>query len=179
MASAVCAVQAAGIVDRRDLETVEVMGPTLEYLSRPAADDAIPCVMRGTIPPGVDVPLHSHGDPETFIQLSGEVEGFSQPAEGSRWIRIRPGDVFHVPGGAPHAFRNRSGEPAVSVIITTSKLGRFFREVGTPTVAGATQTSPPSEATIRHFLEMSERYGYWNATPEENARIGLTLPAAA
>ena len=29
---------------------------------------------------------------------------------------------------------------------------------------------------IQHFLITSQKYGYWNATPEENAEIGLTIP---
>ena len=29
---------------------------------------------------------------------------------------------------------------------------------------------------IRHFLQTSERYGYWNATPEEKPRVGISLP---
>ncbi|AZN99804.1 cupin domain-containing protein [Mesorhizobium sp. M9A.F.Ca.ET.002.03.1.2] len=70
-----------------------------------------PCVMGGTVPPGVTVPLHSHADPETFIQISGEIEGLSQSPEGFVWVSIRPGDIFHVPGGAKHLSKpvGRSG----------------------------------------------------------------------
>jgi hypothetical protein len=28
-------------------------------------------------------------------------------------------------------------------------------------------------------LALADRYGYWNATPEENAEIGFTVPAPA
>jgi uncharacterized RmlC-like cupin family protein len=34
-------------------------------------------------------------------------------------VTIGPGDIFHVPGNAKHAFRNRSSEPAVAIIVTT------------------------------------------------------------
>jgi hypothetical protein len=37
---------------------LDVMGPTIEFLVPPA--DGEPCVMRGTIPSGAAVPLHSH-----------------------------------------------------------------------------------------------------------------------
>ena len=40
-------------------------------------------------------------------------------------------------------------------------MERFFREV-----AGSTP---------EHFLAVSERYGYWNATPEESAAVGLPV----
>lgn len=47
--------------------------------------------MRGTIPPGVVVPMHSHPDPETFLPLSGELEGLVVSPEGFAWGRDRPG----------------------------------------------------------------------------------------
>jgi hypothetical protein len=69
-----------------------------------------------------------------------------------------------VPGNAKHAWRNASREPAVAIVVSTPRIGRFFREVA----------GPPSDAAIQRFLEVAERYGYWNATPEENAGVGLT-----
>ena len=48
--------------------------------------------------------------------------------------------------------------------VTTATMARFFREVA---------------ASPEEFLAISERYGYWNATPQENAAIGLTVPAPA
>ena len=49
-------------------------------------------------------------------------------------------------------------------LVTTGTLARFFREVA---------------ADPDGFLGISDRSGYWNATPEENAAIGLTVPAPA
>ena len=43
---------------------------------------------------------------------------------------------------------------------TTSKLGRFFREVGAP----VRPSGPPSPETVRHFLDTAQRYGYWNGS---------------
>jgi hypothetical protein len=34
----------------------------------------------------------------------------------------------------------------------------------------------PSPEAIERFLRVSERCGYWNATPEENAGVGVALP---
>jgi len=114
--------------------------------------------MRGTVPVGAIVPLHAHADPETFIGLTGSLEVLVEGA----WTRFGPGDVFHVPGGARHAFRNRSSEAAVTFVVSTARMGHFFREV----------SGPPTPEAIEHFLEVSERYGYWNATPEESAAAG-------
>jgi quercetin dioxygenase-like cupin family protein len=170
---------AAHLVDPRNVETLDVMGATVELLTRPATDDLSPCAMRGTIPPGAVVPLHSHPDPETFVAVSGEVEGFAEADGGSGWVRIAPGDIFHVPGGAGHAFRNRSPWPAVAIVVSTSRMRRFFREIGTPVTPEARQPpGPPSAEAIQRFLETAARYGHWNATPEENAQVDLSLPAA-
>jgi len=100
------------------------------------------------------VPLHSHADPETFNGVSGELSAL----DGDAWVRVGPGEIFHVPGGVPHAWRNDGDVPAVTTIVTTARRARFFRELAGPDA-----------------LEVvSARYGFWNATAEENAAIGLT-----
>jgi uncharacterized RmlC-like cupin family protein len=164
------------LYDPRKGEKLDVLGPTIQYVTTPDADDRDPCVMRGTIPPGVVVPLHSHADPETFIVLSGRLEGLATAREGVTWIPVGPGDIFHVPGNAKHAWRNPSREPAVTIIASTAKMGRFFRELGIPIGPANTTARPPSDATFQRFLETAERYGYWNATPEENAAVDIVLP---
>jgi hypothetical protein len=58
------------------------------------------------------------------------------------------------------------------IVISTTRIGRFFREVGAPDTEGG----PPSAEAIEHFLQTAERYGYWNATPDANAEIGIRLP---
>ena len=132
-------------------------GVTVEYLT-PLAD-GVPCVMRGTIPPGATVPIHSHEDTETFLMIGGEIEGLSDDG----WFTLRSGDVHHVPGHVKHAWRNRTPAPAVMFLVTTATIGRFFGEV-----AGKPEA----------FLEISDRYGYWNATPEENAEVGVQITAS-
>jgi mannose-6-phosphate isomerase-like protein (cupin superfamily) len=139
------------ILELPDGATVEILTPV---------GDGLPCVLRGTIPAGGVVPLHSHADPETFLMTAGEIEGFL----GAEWERFVAGDVHHVPGHARHAWRNVSRGPAEMFIVTTGTMARFFREVA----------ADPDD-----FVEISDRYGYWNATPDENAAIGLTVPAPA
>ena len=73
--------------------------------------------MRGTIPAGVSIPMHSHADPETFVMMSGTVEGLIDRNSGFEWVGIHPGEIFHVPGNAKHAWRNPGkaprGDPAL------------------------------------------------------------------
>lgn len=167
--------QVAHLVNDAELETIYVLGPTLRYVIEPSGDNDI-CLMIGTIPPGVVVPLHSHADPETFLPISGEIEGLAYRSDRDfEWLRITAGNTFHVPPGAKHAFKNVGQHPAVMYIVSTGRIGRFFREIGerlTPQ-----QPTAPSDEALRRFLIVSARYGYWNATPEENARVGITLPA--
>src|SRR5258707_15797214 len=113
------------IVDERDCDVLEVFGPTLQFLITPQSGDEAPCVIKGTIPPGVSVPIHSHPGIEAFYVLSGEVEVLSDPGGKAHWVAVGPGDFIEIPGNVKHGFRNRSKDPVVQLIITTSKLGRF------------------------------------------------------
>ena len=164
----------AHLIDVESAPAINLLGPALQFLIGPDATES-PCIMRGTIPPGMVVPLHSHADPETFFMVSGELEGLSYDATDLRWITIAPGGIFNVPSNAKHAFRNNGREPAVTIIVSTSRIGRFFQEIGVPVVPGTPTQTMPSSQQIQRFLETSARYGYWNASPEENARIGIVV----
>jgi quercetin dioxygenase-like cupin family protein len=172
---------AAHRIDLHAAETLDVLGPTVQILTPPTGDDRSPCLIRGTIPPGVSVPLHSHAEPETFLAISGRIEGLTERADGFRWIPIGPGDIFHIPGDARHAWRNRSDEPAVNMIVTTERIARLFREIGAAAepgraTGGSSTTAPPAPETIARFVAAAERYGHWIGTPEENAALGLSMP---
>jgi quercetin dioxygenase-like cupin family protein len=150
---------------------LDVFGPTIEFLSRPSEDDSALCVLRGVVPAGVTVPMHSHDDAEDFYILAGTQEVLTQRPGGLEWAHAHAGDYVRVPPGTMHAHRNASGEPAVDLIITTAKLGRFFGEVGRP-VNGA----PPTPQDLANFIETAIRYGYTLGTPEQNAAVGIELP---
>jgi hypothetical protein len=60
------------------------------------------------------------------------------------------------------------------IVVSTSKIGRFFREVGRR-VRPTEPFRPPSQEVVQHFLQTAQRYGYWIATPEENATAGIVL----
>ncbi|MBR0692404.1 cupin domain-containing protein [Bradyrhizobium lablabi] len=168
---------AARLVDLRTVQAIDVIGPSIQFLSTEERDND-PCIIRAVLPPGVVIPLHSHVEPETFIGISGRAEGLKVSGATFEWISFGPGEVFHIPGSAKHAIRNQSKEPAEVMLATSASLGRFFREVGTP-VAPGRRPAPPSAAVVQRFMEASVRYGHWNATLEENAEVGifLTLPS--
>ena len=65
-----------------------VFGPTLEFLISPGQVDSAYCVMKGTIPPGVSAPLHSHPDIESFILVSGAVQAMSQRDGVFEWLEV-------------------------------------------------------------------------------------------
>ena len=157
----------------RRILALELFGPTVEFLTSPQNTQSNFCVLKGTLPPGVSVPLHSHADTEDFFVISVEIEGLRQEGdEGYRWIKANTGDYIHVPANSQHAWRNISNKPVLVHIIATKMLGRFFEETGRP------KTNTPQPATsedLARFEGISRRYGYWNASPEENAAVGIQM----
>jgi quercetin dioxygenase-like cupin family protein len=157
--------QLANIVDNGKGAVLNLPhGTRMEVLS-PSREDAY-SVMRGTIPPGVNVPLHSHSDAESFYVLAGEGEVLVQTAVGLEWRILRQGEFIHIHGGTRHAWRNRSCEPLSMLIICAARLGRALQEM-------AQVDATP--AAIQRLTEISERYGYWLGSPEENASVGIVL----
>ncbi|HEX3643561.1 MAG TPA: cupin domain-containing protein, partial [Ktedonobacteraceae bacterium] len=98
--------------------TLDIFGPTLEFLTSPEETQENFCVLKGIIPPGVFVPLHSHPDTEDFIVISGELQCLKQDPKSYEWIDAKVGDYIHVSGGTRHAWRNVSNEPVILFVIT-------------------------------------------------------------
>ena len=164
---------AAGRIDIERAKVLDVGGPSIRHV---AGGEGEPQLLHGVIGAGMFVPLHAHPDPETFVMLSGTLEGVIVGDGHPDWAPVGIGQAFSVPGGARHAWRNDSDEPAVSLILTTSTLARFFAEIGTP-VHGPEDTQwPPSAELLQRLLAASARYGYWNGSPDDNAAIGLSVP---
>ena len=145
------------------------VGPLMQYLTPVTDVDNEYCLIKTFVPSGVTVPIHSHIDRETFYILSGELEGLAD----DRWQTFRAGDVFDVVGGIRHAIRNNSGESTTLLLVTTMKLGRFFRQVGR--VASGAPLPAPTPADLQRFTEVAHSYGYWLGNSADNAAFGIAF----
>ena len=105
--------------------------------------------------------------------ISGSKQVLTEGEGGLDWHRVNAGDYVHIESGTPHAWRNDTSEPAVDLIVTTRRMGRFFQEVGRP----AENAVPPSPEDVACFADLAATYGYSLATPEENAAVGIELPS--
>lgn len=143
------------------------VGPVFTYRT-PITVEQQYCIADVVIPDGVTVPLHSHADRETFYILSGKLEGCLDGV----WHSLKAGDVFDVIGNARHALRNNSGQSMSLVLVTTTKLGQFFLDVGRAAVG---DLPPPTPADMLRFLEVSQTYGYWMGDAADNAAVGIGL----
>jgi quercetin dioxygenase-like cupin family protein len=159
-------------IDARVGERIDLFGPSVEFLTQTSNANGAFCVLRGVIPPGVSVPLHSHADIEDFYVISGEALALRQGAQRYETTAHKTGDYVRVPSGVRHGWRNVSSEPFVSLIITTPTLGKFFLEAGRP-VEQASQ--PPTSDDFARLANTSAKYGYWNAGSEENAAVGIAV----
>jgi quercetin dioxygenase-like cupin family protein len=79
--------------------------------------------------------------------LSGEAQVLVQKDGGLRWQTLRRGEFIQISGGTKQAWRNVSHEPMEAFVT----------------------------AAERPLAELSERYGYWIGSPEENAEVGISL----
>ena len=157
-----------------DKQRLTPNGTLFEFLASPDEAGAEICLIRGTIPSGVTVPLHSHPDVEIFYVLEGSAECFQSTDGTPRWTTAGAGDVVAIAGNIKHAWRNSSRFPVTMVIVTTSKMYKFFHEVTKPFDPDQSAT-PPTSDEIQELARTVARYGYWMGSPEENRAIGLNI----
>jgi len=157
-----------------DKQTFDVFGVLIQFLATPGQLSDQISVMRGAIPPGVMIPLHSHADPEIFYVLEGSLEVFRSDGSSAEWLTAKADDVVSIPGNVKHALRNTSSAPMISVTITKVELFEFFRELAKPFDPNQ-RPGPPTPEEMRNLFALAVKYGYWMATPEENAAIGISL----
>jgi hypothetical protein len=132
--------------------------------------------------PGLWSPLHSHEEPELLYILEGSLEVF----RSSGWMRAGVGEVVLIPGNIKHALRNSSSVqanvverfaehlPMALALVTKSELYKFFRELAKPFDAKQ-RSAPPTPEAMQELFRVAAKYGYWLASPEENAAIGLKI----
>ena len=153
--------------------TFDIFGVRLQFLIAPEQSNGKISLYRGTLPPGIVVPLHSHPEPEVLYVLEGNLEVYQEIGTWQGWSISRAGNVVAIPAGMKHALRNTSSSPTTTVLVTQERLYGFFREVARP-VDGQPGT-PPSPEELQNLFSVAAKYGYWMGSPEENGAIGINL----
>jgi quercetin dioxygenase-like cupin family protein len=159
---------------RKDKQLFNVAGVLLQFLASPEEVGDTICVIRGTMPPGVVVPLHRHEDLELLYVLEGTLEAYRSSEGTPGWTSASVGDVVVIPGNVKHALRNTSSVPVTLAVVTKSELYAFFRELAKPFDPNLHPASPTAEE-IQELFAVAAKHGYWLASPEENAAIGLRM----
>lgn len=150
----------------------DVFGPTVEFLTLPGESTNYG-ILKGTIPQGISIPLHSHPDDESFYILSGTIKLIRQMNKNYEWVNISDNEFVHIPGNVKHAWRNESDKPVTGLIITTSTLGKFFSEIGR--IKTDKELLPPTKEELEHFEKTAANYNHWLASPEENEKLGIKI----
>jgi quercetin dioxygenase-like cupin family protein len=150
-------------------EILDVLGPRIQFLTALSDNDDDYCLIRGTVPDGVVVPVHSHAERETFYVMGGKVQALWEDC----WTTLGPGDVFDVPGTIEHAWRNISGGSVSLLFVVPMRLGRFFREIGRP--LAAVEPGAPKPDDLQRFVEIADAYGYWLGSPADNDAVGISF----
>src|SRR5271154_4004354 len=156
-------------------QTFIVLGVLLRFLSTPEQINDQISVMRGTVPSGVVIPLHSHADPEIFYVLDGSLEVFQAGGPSEGWQTINAGNVVSIPGNGRHALRNTSPTSTTTITVSKQQLYSFFRELARPFDPNR-PPAPPTPNEMQQLFSIAEKYEYWLASADENAAIGISLP---
>jgi quercetin dioxygenase-like cupin family protein len=151
----------------------DVFGVRLQFLVIPEQTGGQISLYRGTISPGVVVPLHSHPEPEIFYVLAGDLEVYATSGPQQGWSTSPAGAVIAIPGGVKHALRNTSSTPATTILITQDELYKFFREIAKP--FDGQPPAPPSPEEMQRLFTAAGKYNYWMGSPADNAAIGIAL----
>ena len=157
-----------------DKQVFNAAGVLLQFLASPEeVGDAI-CLIRGTMPPGAIVPLHRHEDLEILYVLEGTLEVYRSNEGSAGWTEAGAGGVVVIPGNVKHALRNGSSLPVTLVLVTKPELYAFFRELAKPFDSNQ-RSMPPIPEEIHELCAVAAKHGYWLASTEENAAIGLAV----
>jgi quercetin dioxygenase-like cupin family protein len=151
----------------------DVFGPLLQFLVTPAQSSEAFALIRGIVPPGVAIPLHSHADPEVLFVLEGELNVLQYEGDSSHWVTTRTGEIVCIPGDVRHALRNTSSANVSLLLTTTPNIYRFFRELG-KLFHPDQPLGPPAPQDMQRLLDLAAEHNYWMASPQENAAIGLS-----
>src|SRR3712207_3664217 len=106
--------------------------------------------------PGGGPPPHIHHRVhEVYCLLEGELEVLS----GDHTFTAEAGSVFRVPNGTLHAWKNRTDEPARTLLfICPAGFEGFFEEAGLPATGPSAPPPPPTEEDLQKMLELGRKY---------------------
>ena len=155
-------------------QTFNTFGVLLNFLVTPNETGHEVSLFKGTLPPGVVIPLHSHAEPEVFYVLEGSLEVYRESGQPQGWSTAQPGGVLAIPGNVKHALRNTSSTATTVLLVTQEELYNFFRSIAKPFEPGQ-MLAPPSPEDMQQLFVAAAKYHYWMGSPEENATIGISL----
>ncbi len=132
---------------------VSVLGELVTFKLGGEGTAGAMAMVEQVTPPGGGVSfLHTHPPTEVFYVLDGEYEYYGQNEDGKYTIRCSAGDLIHIPGGAPHGFKNVGDHPG-HLLVTFEPAGTmelFFGEIGIPVTdpTNLPPVTPPDPAVL-------------------------------
>lgn len=96
--------------------------------------------------------------PEDFYAISGEYEFFGfQP---DKTLKIKSGDIIHIPAGVPYGYKNAGDEPGKILLITTSKeFENFIEEIGTSVTDKSSISSNSVQLDMEKVASVARKHG--------------------
>lgn len=140
-----------------DQTIIHAAGDIYRFLATAQDTDGAYALWHATIPPGGGPPFHVHlNEDERFDILKGVVRF----RVGDETIDAQPGDSLLARRGTPHAFANRTNQPAELLIhITPGGMERMFHEFGKVVDSVDEVPAPVTQAHIDQIIEVTKRYG--------------------
>ena len=157
------------LVTPTDGETVEFAGLGVRFM---ATGEGFSLVEHPIAPRTLAAPMHVHEHEDEYSYV---LEGEVGVQIGDDVLYARPGDLVAKPRGVPHAFWNRTDEPArVLEIISPGGFEHYFAEL-------APLLPPQREVPdFEGLAALQARYGVtmdMDTVATISEREGLTVPA--
>jgi quercetin dioxygenase-like cupin family protein len=137
-------------------EALDVVGDLLVLRTEPT-QEAPMLVVETTVAPGGGPPPHTHAAEELFLVGEGHL-AFVTGQPGTECV-AGPGDVIHVPGGRPHAYRNVGSEPARMLVVFDDglQIAALWRAIGQPVDPQTWEPLPPPP--VETIVAAARQYG--------------------
>jgi quercetin dioxygenase-like cupin family protein len=156
------------LVGPKDGDRVDLGGLGVRYMTE---GEGFALVEHPIAPRTLAAPMHTHTHEDEFSYV---LEGEVGVQIGDEVIYARPGDLVRKPRGIPHAFWNRTDEPArLLEVISPAGFERYFTEIAPllPPVVLVPDFEGIAAVQARYGLDMDRES---IATISE--REGLPLP---